>query len=114
MNSFVSSDYVLQMEQQSSFDKRLAFNSSRPVLEHSNKFHISLLQISVYSRTRRNHLIGPDQQIRLRNKKSVLLYLSLLLICQSSDVEINPGPSKFPCGDCGKASTWNQNRSVIA
>ena len=48
--------------------------------------------------------------------KSTLLYLSIAVICQSSDIELNPGPRqpKFPCGDCGKAVTWSRTRKSIA
>ena len=30
-----------------------------------------------------------------------------LLIMQSGDVEINPGPAKYPCGICEKNVGWN-------
>ena len=82
--------------------------------EHNNHVHIKFLQATVFGRSRSFITKHPCKQIRIRNRKSVFLYLSLLLICQSSDIECNPGPPKFPCGDCGKACTWNQRRPVIA
>ena len=38
------------------------------------------------------------------------LYLSLLLVTLSHDVQVNPGPRppKYPCGHCGKAVGWKQ------
>ena len=40
-----------------------------------------------------------------------LLYISLLLVTLSHDVQLNPGPRppKFPCGSCSKAVRHNQN-----
>jgi hypothetical protein len=40
--------------------------------------------------------------------KHTMLYLSLIIIMMSSDVELNPGPRqpKYPCQICHKAVTW--------
>ena len=37
------------------------------------------------------------------------VYISLLLVTLSHDVEVNPGPRppKYPCGCCGRAVKWN-------
>ena len=50
------------------------------------------------------------------DKKSVLLYLSILLIAHSHDTEINPGPytPKYPCGVCLKAVKWSRTRKAVA
>ena len=44
----------------------------------------------------------------LEMKKHVILYLSLLLLVNASDVELNPGPRtpKYPCQICSRAVTW--------
>ena len=59
------------------------------------------------------------QGIFFHNQKTqrqyiVLIHLSFLLICHSSDVELNPGPPKFQCSDCSRACTWNPKKPVIA
>ena len=40
-----------------------------------------------------------------------LLYISLLMVTMSNDIELNPGPRipKYPCGSCSKAVRNNQN-----
>ena len=40
-----------------------------------------------------------------------LLYISILLVTLSNDVQLNPGPRppKYPCGSCGNAVKQNQN-----
>ena len=45
-----------------------------------------------------------------RHRTSELLYLSSLLLCLSSDIEVNPGPytPKYPCNICEKAAKWGQ------
>ncbi|KAK3096098.1 hypothetical protein FSP39_023212 [Pinctada imbricata] len=45
-----------------------------------------------------------------RSKNDHLLYLSIILILQSSDCELNPGPRpvKWPCQVCNKACKWGQ------
>ncbi|XP_072043590.1 uncharacterized protein [Amphiura filiformis] len=50
------------------------------------------------------------------NKKSVLLYFAILLIAQSHDTEMNPGPyaPKYPCGVCKKAVRWSRTRTAVA
>ena len=43
------------------------------------------------------------------SKTSALLYLSLLLLSNASDVEWNPGPNiKYPCQICIRPVTWRQ------
>ena len=45
-----------------------------------------------------------------RHRTSQLLYLSSLLLCLASDIEVNPGPytPKCPCNICQKAAKWGQ------
>jgi hypothetical protein len=52
----------------------------------------------------------PKQSTPIVRKAHHLLYLSVLLILQSADCELNPGPRtpKYPCMVCGKAVKWNQ------
>ena len=38
--------------------------------------------------------------------KSSALYLALVLLCNSKDIETNPGPVKYPCQICNKAVKW--------
>ena len=47
---------------------------------------------------------------RPRHRTSELLYLSSLLLCLASDIEVNPGPytPKYPCNICEKAAKWGQ------
>ena len=42
--------------------------------------------------------------------KTVLIYIFTLLISQSTNVEVNPGPvvSQYPCGYCNLEVTWSQ------
>ena len=42
--------------------------------------------------------------------KTVLIYISTLLVSQSTNVEANPGPavSQYPCGYCKLEVTWSQ------
>lgn len=64
----------------------------------------------------------PSQRTINVNSKGALLYLSILLISTSSDIELNPGPyktrrvkkPKYPCGECGRAVTWSKTRKSIA
>ncbi len=57
----------------------------------------------------------PNNQFN-ENRKAVFLYLSVLLIIQSHDTELNPGPPtpKFPCGVCHKAVRWSCTRTAVA
>ena len=63
--------------------------------------------IMIYFHNRNNRGLYPN--IR-RGKKHILMYLSLTLILNASDIELNPGPRtpKYPCQICSKAVTWNQ------
>ena len=65
--------------------------------------------IMAYFHNRNNR--GTYPNIR-RGKKHFLMYLSLTLILNASDIELNPGPRtpKYPCQICSKAVTWNQRR----
>ena len=38
-------------------------------------------------------------------------WITLILIVQAGDIELNPGPGRpnFPCDICHKAARWNQN-----
>ena len=51
-----------------------------------------------------------------RRFKLVLLYLCMLLIVRSCDIEMNPGPytPKYPCGVCNKAVRWSRTRTAVA
>ena len=44
-------------------------------------------------------------------RKTFLTYLCILLLLQSGDTEVNPGPRqpKWPCGVCSKGVRWNEN-----
>ena len=55
-----------------------------------------------------------------RYKGSLLLYLSMILLSASNDIELNPGPggltsntTTYPCGTCDKPVTWDDNGIVI-
>ncbi len=57
--------------------------------------------------------LSMKRNTHLRNKhvkRKSLMYLSLLLIANSSDVELNSGPRspKYPCQICHRAVTWKQ------
>ena len=57
--------------------------------------------------------------VRLRvmfGATDVLLYISMLLITQAADIELNPGPRKlkFPCQACNKAVKWDPQKPGIA
>ena len=54
-----------------------------------------------------------NKKLRL---KLVLIYLCIILIAQSHDVETNPGPRtpRYPCGVCGKAVRWSRTRKAVA
>ena len=52
-------------------------------------------------------------------KGNLLLYLSMILLSVSNDIELNPGPSGsttnntvYPCGTCDKAVTWD-DRGIV-
>ena len=55
---------------------------------------------------RKLHLAKGNQQ-----RGTCLIYISILLVTLSNDVELNPGPrpSKYPCSSCGAAVGYNQN-----
>ena len=58
----------------------------------------------------------PSYTNELNKSKLSLLYLSALLILQSADTEVNPGPRgkvKYPCGQCQRAVKWNDARGGI-
>ena len=51
------------------------------------------------------------------SNKTTLLYLCSLLVMQSADTEMNPGPRgrppKYPCGSCNKAVKWNDDKGGV-
>ena len=50
----------------------------------------------------------PNRRCRINMKNNVGSCLVFyLLIMQSGDVEMNPGPPKYPCGICSKNVNWN-------
>jgi len=71
-----------------------------PGYDNSPSLHASLL---VHSRNLRASFTSGS-------RKLPMLYICVLLIIQSADTEINPGPRqlKFPCKICSKAVRWNQ------
>ena len=58
-----------------------------------------------------------------RNHRTTLLYLCILLMCRSADIELNPGPgvnqsvqsdnSNYPCGYCHEEVTWSNIMSIM-
>ena len=59
-----------------------------------------------------------------RNHRTTLLYLCILLVSRSSDIESNPGPdfsectqngpnTKYPCGYCHLEVTWSNIMSIM-
>jgi hypothetical protein len=51
------------------------------------------------------------------NKKTFLVYITLLLLANSNDVQLNPGPplndsTVYPCGTCDQPVTWD-HRAVV-
>ena len=76
--------------------------NNNPNTLNTRNFHPAVL-LQNLPRTRRK---SPQSY----GNKHHLLYLSLILILQSSDCEQNPGPRtlKYPCMICSKAVKWNQ------
>ena len=64
-------------------------------------------QEMVYKLKKLYRLPSPNK----RSKGTSLLYISVLLVTLSNDVQIQPGPRMptYPCGSCGKAVPNNQN-----
>ena len=58
-----------------------------------------------------------EQACRTSKGKTTLLYLCTLLVMQSADTELNPGPRgrppKYPCGSCNLAVRWNDDRGGV-
>ena len=73
----------------------------------------SLLSSTIKSRHQK--MMSKLQKLYLQPNKSLngtcLLYISLLLVTMSNDIEFNPGSRapKYPCGSCGAAVRINQN-----
>ena len=47
--------------------------------------------------------------------KSLLLYLTMILLANANDVHLNPGPNSttiFPCGTCDLPVTW-EDRGIV-
>ena len=38
--------------------------------------------------------------------------LSLMVLIISGDIQVNPGPSVYPCGFCQHLVTWEHNRAI--
>ena len=79
--------------------------------EHDNK-HESLHHCSHWLKNK----IVMNQT---RYEGSLLLYLSMILLSASNDIELNPGPSgltsnttTYPCGTCDKPVTWDDSGIV--
>ena len=67
---------------------------------------VSSKHIEMMMKLRKLHYARGNQQ-----NGTCLLYISLVLVTLSNDVELNPGPRtpKYPCGSCGAAVKHNQN-----
>ena len=111
-NSLLVSDTFEMIHRASILHKTELLQFSFPTELTPNKFQLELLQASVYSRSRL--MISKRLKPHTRSTKGVLLYLTILLICHSADIEAYPGPPKYPCGECDKACTWNPKKPVIA
>ena len=76
------------------------------------------------------HFIFPNLKRSFRQNthakhRITLLYLCMLLLSMSSDIEVNPGPdttnsshvsadeTKYPCGYCNKEVTWSNVMSLM-
>ena len=47
-------------------------------------------------------------------KPQSMVYLTLLLLVNASDIELNPGPkTKYPCQVCNLAVRWNQRGLLV-
>ena len=65
--------------------------------------HTALLMNAQMSSTGRRHIYLPTAKLQYTN-------IILLIMIQSSDIELNPGPrqaSIFPCGMCEIPVTWS-------
>ena len=49
----------------------------------------------------------PKKPLYSNSLRSTTRFL-ILLLCISNDINLNPGPTEFPCGLCNKAVRWNQ------
>ena len=61
---------------------------ARPCIRPNNPVLLAILKCSKW------HIPVKEQNI------SALSYLSFILISMSADVELNPGPADYPCGNC--------------
>ena len=70
-------------------------------------YQVSSKHREMLMKLRKLHLAKGNQQ----RYTSYIIYISILLVTLSNDVELNPGPrpSKYPCGSCGAAVRYNQN-----
>ena len=110
-NSFIASDCHRLLQLASNHNKFENGHTTLPMESYPNKFNMQLLQSALFCNPRRSMSRHAHSH---NNHNAVLVYLSILLKCQSSDVEVNPGPPKFPCGECLTACTWNPKKPVIA
>ena len=75
-------------------------------------------QVQLYIATRSQKSKNIIVFVSRRSPYGVLQYLSVLLIIQAGDIELNPGPAgvricKFPCGMCHKAVRCDHRRPAI-
>lgn len=72
-----------------------------------------IVTMLVNQRRRQSGLYTPNSRIRLSES---LVYLAVILITLSNDVNLNPGltttDTLYPCGTCDQPVTW-EDRGII-
>ena len=106
----VQNDSNSKLNEEHLYLKHLLSSVDRQV-EHDNK-HESLHHCSHWLKNK----IVMNQT---RYEGSLLLYLSMILLSASNDIELNPGPggltsntTTYPCGTCDKPVTW-EDRGIV-